>query len=268
MKRGCLVLLIVFVVGIFGFASTASAEPVSAYIQIGEENVPLELQPAYDQDGNMASYSFNLERSDGTLSGDIKLYPPLKAGTEALLQNDEQEPCVSKYTVQVGATNGTDTPVTFQFLINVPVNIPGGRTLIASSIVDGNITDIGGDGVSVSPYNTLISQWFVLTPPPPTTLGVDLGPAVSYGPAQPNTIYPYGPYSKSEIGPPGPWSAVRSVMAFTITGQDKTQLSSSLTLNWCQPISIPTFSQYGRLIFMVLVIVSAVFYIRRMRRAT
>ena len=269
MKRGYAVLLLIFALGIFGFANTALAELGSAYIKIGEEKVPLNPQPVYDQNGNITAYSFNLERTDGTVSGEIKLDPPIKGGTKGLFQQDGQEECTGSILLIFSITNPKDVPQNMGFSTSFPLNIPGDRVLIASSILDGNITDATGDSVSVSPYNqSHISEWYVESPQ--TDLGVGLGPAVSHGLAFPNTTYPYGPYSKSALGPLGPWNGVGFSVSITLSGgNDSIVANDNLTLDWCRSgPPVPTFSQYGYLIFIILLIVSAVFFIRRMGRAT
>ncbi len=118
MKRAYAILLVVFVVGGLCFASAALAESLSASIQIGEETVPLDLRPVYDQKGNIASYSFNLERSDGAISGEMKLDPPIKGGNEGLLQQDGEEICRYNFLAIMGAISGeSPTNLHFQYWI-------------------------------------------------------------------------------------------------------------------------------------------------------
>lgn len=116
------------------------------------------------------------------------------------------------------AVTDVGAPSSFLFLFSSPIAATPGPTVVASSIV-GGLQDATGDGVSVTPTFAAL-QLATTSPPASTTLGVDVGPAVSGGPGAPGAFYSYGSFAVGPIaGPgPGPFTQLDAQAAFKLSG--------------------------------------------------
>ncbi|MFA4904519.1 MAG: hypothetical protein WC600_17430 [Desulfobaccales bacterium] len=91
------------------------------------------------------------------------------------------------------ATNFAAVPVAFGFGVVIPIALPVGSPTVIDASVVGGMTDLLGDGVSVTPTsitgflqdNTLASAGFTWS----------AGPAVAFGAGLPGALYPYGPFA-------------------------------------------------------------------------
>lgn len=170
----------------------------------------------------------------GTVTPDKKGYsfsggteqPGFAAAFHGFLNPD---PSVSFY---VGVTD-VGTPSTFTLSITLPI-VPTGSPNLVSASVGGTLTDVKGDGVSLTPSPGPLA-WVGTVGSPNTSLGVDVGPAASHtsAPGSPPWSYSYGTFSAGPTaGPtPGPWTVLSGTFSFTLSGgEDVADLNGSLTI--------------------------------------
>ncbi|MBL9137425.1 MAG: hypothetical protein JNK85_16250 [Verrucomicrobiales bacterium] len=109
-------------------------------------------------------------------------------------------------------------PSNFQFIFGVPIVPTGFPNLVDASVV-GGITDLTGNGASVTPILGPSLQ-IAEVGMPLTTMGVDVGPAAAFGPGPAGSFHVYGPFASGPaFGPgPGPWNFLQVTTAFTLSG--------------------------------------------------
>jgi len=271
-KSGVLLLAIFFAATLSLVYGDAALAQTGGFVKIGGEIIPVDLQPVYDQDGNIVSYAFTAESTNlSGVRGNIKFAPPLQGALGTPSPQVGQGTCIENVIYQMVFVNGGTDPTEFtlELLPHQPINIPGQTTVRVSHSLDGELTDATGDGITMTPAGSNVIEWFV--GPPQTNLGVGLGPAASH-PAQANPgqyVYPYGPFSVNALGPMGPWTEYWFVIDFTLTGgNDALTLDGNLTIDFCQnPKGIPAFSHYGLILFMILLVASTLLVIIRSKRA-
>ncbi|RIK84225.1 MAG: hypothetical protein DCC68_02255 [Planctomycetota bacterium] len=121
-------------------------------------------------------------------------------------------------------------PSTFSFTFTTPI-VPTGNPSVVAGSVSGGLTDVTGNGVSITPDAALgdpdgdtvaelqVNEVGVGGPPVFTNMGVDVGGAVAFGPGIPGANYTYGPFTSGPIaGPPGVWTSLQSRVSFTLSG--------------------------------------------------
>lgn len=122
-------------------------------------------------------------------------------------------------------------PTSFIFTFTTPIVPTGFPNQVAASI-EGSLLDARGDGVSLTPINSLLQEGHLLAPD--TNAGVDVGAGSVFGVSgAPNTSYAYGPYNVGPLaGPgPGPWTGLQAIAAFSLTGDhDEASLIGSFSI--------------------------------------
>lgn len=99
------------------------------------------------------------------------------------------------------AVTDVGAPSAFSFSFSMPISLDAGPTSIGSSIV-GGMTDVSGDGVSVSPTGGFMTLQRSSVSMPGLNLGVDVGSAQANGPGTSGALYAYGSYATGPvIGP-------------------------------------------------------------------
>ena len=103
-------------------------------------------------------------------------------------------------------------PSVFAFFFSTPIVVGASPTVVSSSI-SGGLTDFTGNGVTITPTAAFLQLANVSLPV--TSMGVDIGPAVSGGPGLPGALYGYGPFAVGPLpGPAGPWSTLSVTVGF------------------------------------------------------
>ncbi len=109
-------------------------------------------------------------------------------------------------------------PSTFLFVFATPI-VPTGfpNSTVRSSVV-GGLTDMSGDGVSLTPTGPLLQVNDLIAPL--TNMGVDVGLGVTFPAAIAGSFYGYGAYAEGPIaGPvPGPWTGMQITVSFDLSG--------------------------------------------------
>ena len=185
-KSGVLLLAIFFAATLSLVYGDAALAQTGGFVKIGGEIIPVDLQPVYDQDGNIVSYAFTAESTNlSGVRGNIKFAPPLQGALGTPSPQVGQGTCIENVIYQMVFVNGGTDPTEFtlELLPHQPINIPGQTTVRVSHSLDGELTDATGDGITMTPAGSNVIEWFV--GPPQTNLGVGLGPAASH-PAQAN----------------------------------------------------------------------------------
>jgi hypothetical protein len=108
-------------------------------------------------------------------------------------------------------------PSVFGFAFGTPITPVGSPNTVSASL-GGSLTDVTGDGVSLTPtaaFTQTSSAGFPLT-----SMGVDVGTALVAPRAAPGSIYAYGPFAAGPIlGPgPGPWTFLTVTAGFSLSG--------------------------------------------------
>jgi hypothetical protein len=108
-------------------------------------------------------------------------------------------------------------PSVFGFFFGVPIVPTGSPNLVSGSLV-GGLTDLTGDGVSLTPTGLLVQTSDLSAPL--TTMGVDVGAPFVVGAGSPGAFYAYGPFSAGPTpGPgPGPWTFLSVSTGFGLSG--------------------------------------------------
>jgi hypothetical protein len=108
-------------------------------------------------------------------------------------------------------------PTSFGFFFVTPIVPTGPSTVVAASIV-GGLTDLTGNGVSITPFAQSTVQ-VASAGPPSTSLGVDVGPAFSAPAGAPGAFHSYGPHSDGpQPGPGGIFTTLAVTASFTLSG--------------------------------------------------
>lgn len=137
----------------------------------------------------------------------------------------------------VSWSNLTDTPHSTTFLFTIPISLNGPTTV--SSSLSGTLTDLRGNGGSITPFLTSTVQTSEVQSPA-TSMGVDIGPAESYSPVFVNNSYAYGPYSSGPLaGPTGSWSFLRVMNSATISPYDEVSFTGSARIDPAGPVPEP-----------------------------
>lgn len=109
-------------------------------------------------------------------------------------------------------------PSVFGFFFGTPIVPTSAPNLVSGSLV-GGLTDVAGDGVSLTPAPGPLVQSSSVSFPF-TAMGVDVGAPFAAGPASPGALYAYGPFSAGPLaGPgPGPWTFLSVSTGFGLSG--------------------------------------------------
>jgi hypothetical protein len=106
-------------------------------------------------------------------------------------------------------------PSIFGFFFTTPIIVGPGPTTVDAS-VSGGLTDFTGNGVAITPTGPLLAISTVGLPT--TSMGVDVGPAVGFGPGPPGA-HSYGLHTAGPMpGPAGPWSVLSVTVGFSLSG--------------------------------------------------
>lgn len=115
-------------------------------------------------------------------------------------------------------TNLTAAPMAFGLSFAMPMVLPPGPNEVKGSIV-GGLTDFTGNGVAMLPIFAKVQQSYVSTGGPTTSMGVDVGDPLVFGPGPSGSFHSYGPYAAGFIpGPPGAWTMLHLEMHMTLSG--------------------------------------------------
>lgn len=116
------------------------------------------------------------------------------------------------------AVSDFGAPSSFLFVFSVPI-VPTGSPNVVNGSVVGGLTDMTGDGVSITPTGSSLQINDLLAPL--TNMGVDVGVAdVHPASGTPGSFYTYGAYAAGPIaGPgPGPWTGLQVTVGFGLSG--------------------------------------------------
>jgi len=113
--------------------------------------------------------------------------------------------------------NSDEDPTTFTTgVINEFFDPIDGGIVYAS--YSGSVTDIGGDGVTLTPTHDKIQRSWLNGG---TSMGVDVGDAYSHGPGVPGASYVAPPDSEGpKHGPDGLWTSMQLEAEFTLSSMD------------------------------------------------
>ncbi|MCC7373266.1 MAG: hypothetical protein IT581_01325 [Verrucomicrobiales bacterium] len=155
-------------------------------------------------------------------------------------------------------------PSDFLFVFGVPIVPTGSPNTVDASVV-GGITDLTGNGASVTP--TLGASLQVAEVGIPlTSMGVDVGAAAAFAPGPPGSFHVYGPYASGPIpGPgPGPWTFLQASTGFGLSGGGDVL---ALT-GFAQIVEIPVVPEVGTMTAgAILSLGGATWVMRRRSRA-
>jgi len=133
------------------------------------------------------------------------------------------------FTINISATLNSDpfiayglavtdfgAPSAFSFIFSTPI-VPTGPLTTVQASISGGLTDVTGNGVSLTPTAAKTQTSSVSAPP--TSMGVDVGDLALHGPGSPGALYTYGPYAAGPMaGPVGIWTGLSTTAAFTLSG--------------------------------------------------
>jgi hypothetical protein len=125
---------------------------------------------------------------------------------------------------------------TFGFFFSTPIVFPATPNTVNASI-GGALTDVTGDGVSITPTLGPNVQVAGLAAPS-TNMGVDVGPLNSHGVAA-ATVYSYGPFTAGpQPGPIGAWTSMSITLGFKLSGNGDIAVLTGLAQIVPEPSSV------------------------------
>lgn len=188
----------------------ASALPLVWY-QIGDG--PLNYLTSYESDQNDGVWAFEFSEiaSDYTIRGNYRV---------------DNDPFI---VWGMSVLNNTDNPMTFTTgvlnTIFAPITI--GNTVFGS--ISASVTDMQGDGVTVTPFNSHIQT---STLNGTTNMGVDAGHAYQHGAGLPGQSYIVPPDNQGpRPGPVGAWTSMELEAKFTLSKRDVATLNGFASIN-------------------------------------
>lgn len=195
--------LLVLIAVMTGFGSTAAVATSLPYLAFwsGSDGRDLKEIPYYQDE--MGRYRVD-EFSYATNEYSLRLY-------DVILDPDP--------SIAYGLTvTDLGAPSSFAFLFLTPI-VPTGSPNVVTGSITGGLTDFTGDGVSITPTSGGFVQSAAVGATT-TNLGVDVGPALSFGPGPAGSLYTYGAYAAGPLaGPgPGPWFDLSVMAAFGLSG--------------------------------------------------
>lgn len=155
-------------------------------------------------------------------------------------------------------------PSDFLFVFGVPIVPTGSPNAVDASIV-GGVTDLTGDGASITPTpgsSLQIAEVGI----PLTSMGVDVGPAADFDPGPAGSFHVYGPFASGPaLGPgPGPWTSLQVTTGFGLSGGGDVL---ALT-GFAQIVEVPLVPEVGTMAAGAIVSLGgATLAIRRRNRA-
>lgn len=116
------------------------------------------------------------------------------------------------------AVSDFGAPSTFGFSFFTPI-VPTGPATTVDASVAGALTDLTGDGVSITPTGATLQTSSVFAPM--TSMGVDVGAAAAFPAGAPGALHTYGPFVDGPKSGPvaaGAWTGLGVSTSFSLSG--------------------------------------------------
>lgn len=152
-------------------------------------------------------------------------------------------------------------PSNFLVVFGVPIVPTGFPNQVDASVV-GGITDLTGNGASVTPTlgpSLQVSEVGI----PLTSMGVDVGPAAAYAPGPPGSFHVYGPFASGPaLGPgPGPWTFLQTSAGFTLSGGGDVLAITG----FAQIVEVPVVPEVGTMATGAIISLGGAMWVMRRR---